>query len=197
MMDADNQTRFRQLLQTMFTHDETGKLVPSPTYQKDAQTLSALVKTIPRITEITLHAQVARFGGFGVYRASLHDSTGQVREARDDYLLLGEVHPPITLPFHTISWVAAGPLIGVATVPRDTNASEAVIAHIQMRLENMTWLLAAATQLIPHVEGALEEEARAWQRYREEQEPALQAMTAQIEMALAALRADDHSAGLV
>jgi len=109
MMDANNQTRFRQLLQTMFMHDETGKLVPSPNYQQDAQTLSALVKTIPRITEITLHMQVARFGGFGVYRASLHDSTGQVQEARDDYVLLGKVHPLITLPFSAISWVAPWP----------------------------------------------------------------------------------------
>ncbi len=197
MMDADHQARFKQLQQTVFTHDETGKLVPSPTHEQDWQALSTLIKTLPRLTEITLHAQVARFGAFGVYRASLHDSTGQVREAQDDYLLLGEVQTPITLPFHAISWVASGPLIGVATVPRDTNAIESVIAYIQMRLENTTWLLTEIAQQAQDNEDASEEETRALQRYREEQEPALREVTAQIEVALAALRADDHSVGLV
>jgi len=82
-------------------------------------------------------------------------------------------------------------------VPRDTNASEAVIAHIQMRLGNTTWLLTEIAQRAQDNEETSEEEARTWQRYREEQEPALQAVTAQIAVALAALIADDHRAGLV
>ncbi len=140
------QTRFQQRLQTMFMHDETGKLVPSPTYEQDAEAFSALVKTASAShgdrRDYTM--QVARFGAFaGGYAPACCLLTSfcawcddMVRvSATTDYLLLGDVHRMAPLRITAISHGCSRRLSSaLRKVPRDSQCANRESTTLRQRI---------------------------------------------------------------